>query len=141
MFPKRFSWLSTVTEHMLHMCFLFFMTHTYGTHKDFFFILALSNEPACALPAEMWVEDFACNPARGPLKAQCKNMAQSSVGAGLCSLCNSGILPFVCLLYFSFPDPSPPFLSGILLLMSEATPGCSASDLSGNCGKERNGSN
>lgn len=102
MFPKRFSWLGTVTEHMLHMCFLFFMTHTYGTHKDFFFILALSNEPACALPAEMWVEDFACNPARGPLKALCKNVAQS---AGLRSLRNSEILLFVCLYTFIFQIP------------------------------------
>lgn len=129
MLPNRFSWLGTVTVHMLYMCFLFFMTHTYGTHKDFFFILALSNEPACALPTEMWAEDFACDPVRGPLKAQLESMVQLSVGLGLCSLHNSETLYFVSLLSFLFSRfPASPFLSGCLLLMSEATPGW-------NCGK------
>lgn len=52
-FPKHFSWLGTITVYMSYMCFLFFMTHTYGTHKDLSFILALSNEPAYTFPAEM----------------------------------------------------------------------------------------
>lgn len=52
-FTNTFPGLVPLTVHKAYMCFLFFMTHTYGTHKDFFFILALSNEPACTFPAEM----------------------------------------------------------------------------------------
>lgn len=62
-FPKHFPWLGTITVYMTYMCFLFFMTHTYGTHKDLSFILALSNEPTCAFPTEMWVGTFVFNPA------------------------------------------------------------------------------
>lgn len=62
-FPKHFPWPGTITVYMSYMCFLFFMTHAYGTHKGLSFILAPSNEPTCTFPAEMWVGTFAFNPA------------------------------------------------------------------------------
>lgn len=60
-FPKHFPWHIPMTVYMSYMCFLFFMTHTYGTHKDLSFILALSNESTCTFPAEMWVGTFVFN--------------------------------------------------------------------------------
>ena len=62
-FPKHFPWLGASAVYITYMCFLFFMTHAYGTHKDLAFILALSNEPTCAFPAERWVGTFAFNSA------------------------------------------------------------------------------
>lgn len=60
-FPKHFPWRGPMTVYMSYMCFLFFMTHTYGTRKDLSFILALSNESTCTFPAEMWVGTFVFN--------------------------------------------------------------------------------
>lgn len=68
-FLHTFPALVPLPRHMSYMCFLFFMTHTYGTHKDLSFILALSNECTCTCAAELWVGNFA-GALEGPWRQQ-----------------------------------------------------------------------